>query len=361
MVKDKPSSPKNKYAKSLNFSSFTEKPIVKNGYVVALLVFIGLVVAFNLASSYDNSVGNQVTGMASSASSLSSSLGKITELLKTFTDFIFGGILKETVLGAFLTNNDVIIRLLIFIVIFTIISLLRLPKAISVIVALLPAVFVPQEAIGSIFSSGGLFSGILGLIMWTAFIFLPLLGLFKWLKDTQSKIISLFLAVVGFLGWLFVITAVEGSVYVTPNFTDLWDMFVGFGSVACIFGAFWGFWKGATVGKKSVREEGNRAMEEFITKGGVPAVGKDLKRQFLGLFGRGGAPATPATKDKRELYAAVKDYDNITKKAGKKVSWIGLIAYLKGKLGIKSEKDILVVYGISSGEWAKIRKSIGLP
>ncbi len=353
MVKDKPSSPKNKYAKSLNFSSFTEKPIVKNGYVVALLVFIGLVVAFNLASSYDSSVGNQVTGLA-----IGDSLGKITDLLKTFTDFIFGGILKETVLGAFLTNNDVIIRLLIFVAIFTIISLFKMPKTISVIVALLPAVFVPQEVIGSIFSEMGLLGGGLGLIIWAAFIFLPLFGLFKWLKHTQSKLASLFLAVM-LLGWLFVMNSVNDNMYVPLYFTDLWDLLIAFGNLVCIFGAFWGFWKGATTGTKSLLDYKN--VDDFIGQGGIKGDWNRTIGHIKGLAVGSKGSGTPATKDKRELYAAVTDYANITKKASKKVSWIGLIAYLKGKLGIKNEKDILAVYGISSKEWVKIKNNIGLP
>ena len=76
-----------------------------------MLVFIGLVAAFNLASSYDNSVGNQVTGMALFGGSFS----RITYLLQDVSNFIFNDILERTVIGSFTFYSDVMIRLVIFI------------------------------------------------------------------------------------------------------------------------------------------------------------------------------------------------------------------------------------------------------
>ena len=92
--------------------------IVKNEYVIALLVFIGLIVAFNIASSYDNSVGNQVTGMALFGGSFS----RISYLLQDVSNFIFNDILKNTIIESFILYSDAILRLVIFIILYLIIS-----------------------------------------------------------------------------------------------------------------------------------------------------------------------------------------------------------------------------------------------
>lgn len=243
MVKNKPSEPKNKYAKKLNFSVLSEKPIVKNGYLVALLVFVGLIVAFNVASNYDNSVGNQVTGMA-----IGDSLGKITELLKSLTDFVFKGLLGETVLPLFTNYTDGIMRVLIFVILFTVISMFSIPKTITAIVSLVIAVFIPDRVIASIFGQEALFGGMLALIIWSAVILLPLFGLFNWLKNTKNRFTSFALAVI-FLCWLIVITFVDDYTFVILSvFHDVWSLLVVFATLACFVGFIWGIGKGLTKG-----------------------------------------------------------------------------------------------------------------
>src|SRR3990167_5121351 len=93
--------------------SFSDKPIIKNGYVMALLVFLGLVIAFNVADNYSRNTGNEVTGLA-----FADSMGKITSLLTELTKFIFDDLLEGTVLGSFILYTDGIMRVLVFIVFF---------------------------------------------------------------------------------------------------------------------------------------------------------------------------------------------------------------------------------------------------
>ncbi len=234
--------------------------IIKNNYVIALLVFIGLIVAFNIASSYDNSVGNQVTGMA-----YYGSFGRITDLLNTVSQFIFHDILERTVIGSFIVYSDVMIRLVIFIILYLIISGIpiwirsaesqrglvkheKYAKVISALIALITAVFIPQEVIYTIFGTPltpGLFGGVLGLIFWGIAIFLPIYLLFLGLKHTEDRF-SKFLVGFLFFGWLLVIGAVETRIAVLTYFTDLWDILIAFGSLSCIVGFFWGIWKGFT-------------------------------------------------------------------------------------------------------------------
>ncbi len=278
-MKDKPSEPKNKYAKPLkfNFSMFNEKPILKNGYLVALLVFIGLVVAFNIASSYDNSFGNQVTGLASSSSSSSSlgnSFGKITTLLSSLTEFVFNDLLKNTVFKIFGDYTDGIMRLLIFVILFTFISMMGLSKTITAIVSLVIAIFIPGSVITSIFGQSALLGGGLGIAIWGAVILLPLFGLFKWLKNTQNRFTSFALAII-FLGWLSVIGFVEEYTLNTLfAFYDLWGLLVAFATLACFVGFIWGVWKGFTKGAGKLLRGAGRSfdyknMDDFIGQGGI--------------------------------------------------------------------------------------------
>lgn len=241
--------------------------IIKNNYVIALLVFIGLVVAFNLADSYNNSVGNQVTGMA-----YYGSFGRITDLLNTVNQFIFHDILERTIIGSFIVYSDVMIRLVIFIILYLIISSIPLwiksaesqrglvkhekyAKVISALIALITAVFIPQEVIYTIFGTPltpGLFGGVLGLIFWGIAIFLPIYLLFLGLRHTEDRF-SKFLVGFLFFGWLLVIGAVETRITVLAYFIDLWGILIAFGSLSCIVGFFWGIWTGFT-GKGSSNE-----------------------------------------------------------------------------------------------------------
>ena len=325
MVKDKPSGPKNKYAKSLkfNFSSFTEKPIVKNGYVVALLVFIGLVVAFNLASSYDNSVGNQVTGLASSSSSsLGNSFSMITDLLSSLTNFVFSGLLGKTILPLFTTYNDTIMRLLIFVILFTVVSMIGMPKTITAIVSLVIAVFIPSNVITSIFGQNALFGGILGLIIWAAVILLPLYGLFKGLKHAQERFIKFALGVL-FLCWLAVIGFVnEYNVPDVSSFRGVWDLLISFAILACFVGFILGIWKGFTTRRTSTGGGGKKSLEEIGRGVGRFAgidVGEPFKKFGSGVkagyggkkfFGFGGG-SVPATGDQREALVKLERLANM--------------------------------------------------
>ena len=243
--------------------------IIKNNYVVALLVFIGLIVAFNLASSYDNSVGNQVTGMALFGGSFS----RITYLLQDVSQFIFHDILEGTIIGSFILYSDAMIRLVIFIILYLIISGIptwikstenqrglvkheKYAKVISALISLITAVFIPQEVIYTIFGTPltpGLFGGALGLILWGIAIFLPIYLLFSWMRQPKSILPSenveksrfgYFLIGFLFFGWLLVISAVETRITVLAYFNDLWDILIAFGSLSCIVGFFWGIWKG---------------------------------------------------------------------------------------------------------------------
>jgi len=259
--------------------SFSDKPIIKNGYVMALLVFLGLVIAFNVADNYSRNTGNEVTGLA-----FADSMGKITSLLTELTKFIFDDLLEGTVLGSFILYTDGIMRVLVFIVIFTILALFRLPKSINAIIALVVAVFIPQGVIASIFGQNALFGGGLGLVIWSAAIYLPLFGLFKWLKHTRNKLASFLLAFL-FLGWLSVISYVEGEVTIIA-FRDLWDVLVGFGNIACMFGFIWGVWKGFTAGGKKSPLLDYKNMDDFIKGGGIKGDWERTKGHFTGLLGK---------------------------------------------------------------------------
>ena len=282
----------------------SKEPIIKNGYVMALLVFFGLVIAFNVADSYSNSYGNEVTGYAAY-----SSFGNIGTFLNTITDFIFRGILQDTVIQSFFLYGDIIIRLIIFIILYFIISSVptwissigerglverglvkheKHAKIISALIALVAAVFIPQDVIFFIFgtpASPGLLGGGLGLAIWAIFIFLPLYLLFTWLKSTKDKDRFIrFLTSFLFLGWFFVINAIEGRIYVSAYLVDVWDILLSFGSLAAIVGFFLGIWKGFSMKSKSSRKSKNQESNDFINRGGIKGDWERTKGHLRGIF-----------------------------------------------------------------------------
>lgn len=231
-------------------SMFSDKPILKNGYVMALLVFLALVVAFNVADQYASYDGNQVTGYA-----IGDSFGKITDLLRTMIDFVFRDILESTVFGSFLLYNDIIIRLFIFIVVYGVVSLAagwkkwgdspahkKNIKIISALVAIATAVFTPFDVIIGIFGSPnapGLFGGTIGLIFWGAVIYIPLVYLFRKLGKSDERFLNIIYGVI-FLGIIFVIGAIEGRVSINSELRDLWDLLLSLAILSCFVGFFWG-------------------------------------------------------------------------------------------------------------------------
>ena len=279
---------KNKF----NLSMFSKKPIIKNGYVMALLVFIALVVAFNIADSYDYYSGDEVTGMVA----LGQSFGRITDLLNEVSQFIFKDLLEDTFLGTFISYTDMIIRLIIFTTLYLLISSIsswtgivkheKYAKTISALIALLTAVFVPQDVIYTIFGTPlavGLFGGGLGLIIWGIVIFLPLYILFKWLKISEDRFVRFIIAFL-FLGWLFVITSVESRVTIVTDLRDLWDIMISLGVLSCLVGAGWGLWRGFT-GAGGIKEKAEEGIERFIGRGGAKGEWGRTKEHFKGLWG----------------------------------------------------------------------------
>lgn len=184
MVKDRPSGPKNKYAKSLKFnlSSFNEKPIVKNGYIVALFVFIGLVVAFNLADSYSKGAGNQVTGM---------SINMVNSLNNAFEPIFGPAGIVASVVYQFTGNNQIfVIKTMLAVVLYLIlISALsgfkffaheKYKKVIVGLISMIGVIYLPPTLVIRIFGEGGAVNGIITLALVGIFTILPLWLLFRW-------------------------------------------------------------------------------------------------------------------------------------------------------------------------------------
>lgn len=277
MVKDKPSGPKNKYARSLKFnlSSFSEKPIVKNGYIVALFVFIGLVVAFNLADSYDKSVGNQVTGMTPYSSLIDSSMFEtVGSAFQTIFAILFG--FAEIIFRLLGENLNVIaIKLALVVLVFLAVKIPAVKqwgekngKIIAAIVAVMGIALLPDFIILNLFGpEGGIIRAVVVAAAFLALVFLPLNWMHKWkAEDLVEKIIKLLIYLILVLAFVFFygIFKIEISGADIPNFIELaFVLIFSVGLVWCaigMIGQIAGLFKIFGPSVKEAAEETGRAI-----------------------------------------------------------------------------------------------------
>jgi|TARA_Y100000310_G_scaffold231700_1_gene234381 hypothetical protein len=167
-----------------------KKGDLMKGKTLILSIFVFLVLNVSVLAQGLFDYGRGFGGRSSGFSNL------ITDTL----DFIFGGIVEPLMDAVRFNNFHAAIKLALWIILYIVLAWLagnyfgdkvpkKLSKVIAVIAAFMGVVFIPERLLEVLFRD--LLGGLVGYLLFTLFIVLPIYWLYKWSKDSENRTVNL--------------------------------------------------------------------------------------------------------------------------------------------------------------------------